>query len=77
MRSDDTTDINIAILTICSIIILCGFYCLIKSSRIFLNLIQDEERRNRRIPETPLMVIEKIYIVVIHPDEKIQLGVSL
>lgn len=75
----DNSDINIAVLFLCSLVILCGFYAIVKSSRIFWTFINLMDRQPRRvvIPETPLMNIEKTYIIIIHPDEKIELGISV
>lgn len=86
MQSDDNSattsndsELNIVVLSLCSLIILCGFYALVKSSRIFWSFIHLMEGQPRRtqIPEPPLMTIEKTYIIIIHPDEKVQLGVSI
>lgn len=86
MQSDDNagtvsndSELNIVVLFLCSLIILCGFYALVKSSRIFWTFIHlmDREPRRTKIPETHVMTVEKTYIIIIHPDEKVQLGVSI
>ena len=81
--NSSTSDVDVSVLLLCSLIILVGFFGLVKSSRIFWRFIYAFDRvPQRRIPDTPLLSatelrkIEKIYVIVIHPDDKVQLGIS-
>mgnify|MGYP006266642491 CR=1 FL=1 len=83
MRTIDPadTEVNISVIILCCIIILCGFYVLIKTSRIFWHFIYllDRPRRRPTIPATTIEIttVEKNYVIIIHPDDKVQLGISV